>query len=101
MKLLRFNEKYRLDPTDKIIKGTITMEYAVVNFEIPKDDLMSEKDKLNQDSYSQNIDIESAIFNYIHDRMDTNNVESELVDYKGNVIEDEDAFDNAVKYNML
>ena len=54
MKLLRFNEKYRLDPTDKIIKGTITMEYAVVNFEIPKDDLMSEKDKLNQDSYSQN-----------------------------------------------
>lgn len=101
MKILRFNEKYGLDPTDKIIKGTITMEYAVVKFEIPKEDLMREKDKLNQDSYSQDVDFQLAIFNYISDRMDSENIEYELVDYKGNVIEDEDAFDNVVKYNML
>ena len=42
----------------------------------------------------------SALQVYLQDNIITNNFEYKLVDYQGNVIEDEDLFDATNKYNL-
>jgi len=89
MKIQRFNKSLdgRYGPTDKILKGTLHME-----FEVPKSDLGPYIEEYD--------DTETALAVYLQDSGIGNYIEYELVDYKGNKIEDEEFFDETNKYNL-
>jgi len=88
MKIKRFNEALtgRWRPGDKIIKGTLHMD-----FEIAKEDL---------DLEDYDGDIESALTVYLQDCISNRMYEYKLVDYQDNEIEDEELYDSTIKYNI-
>lgn len=98
MKILRFNEKLNysnFEQNDKIVKGSVIMEECgYVEFEIKKSDLMKEEEEYGH------IDLTDRIIQYITTSMEAGTVNWDLVDYNGEIIEDEKLFDKSIKYNI-
>lgn len=90
MKIKRFNEKLKhqwlFKPGDKIITGTLHYDFEI------------NKNELDLDG---NDDLENAVVYYLQGSINSDNIENlKLVDYDGNVIDDENLYDDTKNFNL-
>jgi len=97
MKIKKFNEIYGYKPTDKLLKVTISGEFVVPLEEIIATERY--KEAIEEWNVPRDQAIHYGLEEYISDG-NHNSIQYDLIDGNGDIIEDEELFDDKNKYNL-